>query len=276
METSSRASSRMPYTRLEPSDHRLDDSREDGTSCLTSHGQSNGDVGGDEAEVHEGLTASVDSSDTKLVLNNGSEDNAYNVLHTRHSYSPDRKPSHNSNSGIGSSKAVMIFHHATSSNVTHWPYKFVWSCPGHSSPSKSNQTHRQVKAKISGKSCFFSSKCGHFARQIKSPTLLPSVCVLIQASFSVKCSNPSISVHVIIGILTGFILGLSISTWLRHSVLCGGSSSCCNLFFSSAFEDPNGRRSRAGKEDDRFPDPCSYEASCEMEWLLGSWCSAIV
>lgn len=185
METSSRASSRMPYTRLEPSDHRLDDSREDGTSCLTSHGQSNGDVGGDEAEVHEGLTASVDSSDTKLVLNNGSEDNAYNVLHTRHSYSPDRKPSHNSNSG-------------------------------HSSPSKSNQTHRQVKAKI--------------------------------------------SVHVIIGILTGFILGLSISTWLRHSVLCGGSSSCCNLFFSSAFEDPNGRRSRAGKEDDRFPDPCSYEA----------------
>ena len=77
--------------------------------------------------------------------------------------------------------------------------------------------------------------------------------------------NSFSSVHVIIGILTGLILGLSISTWLRHSVLCGGSSSspsCCNLFFSSVdSEDPTGRRSRAGKEedDDRFPDPCSYE-----------------
>ena len=122
METSSRNSLRMPYSRLEPaSDHRLE-LREDETSCLNSHERAKGDVvSGHEAETvhdasspssssfpslssssslsaHERLTVPLDS-DTKRLLPNGSSDNAFNVLHTRHSYSPDRKPSHNSNSG---------------------------------------------------------------------------------------------------------------------------------------------------------------------------------
>ena len=76
-----------------------------------------------------------------------------------------------------------------------------------------------------------------------------------------------ISVHVAIGILTGLILGLAISTWLRHSVLCdssSSSSSCCNIFFSAGNSDPSGRsqqrRTMEDSNEDLFPDPCSYEA----------------
>lgn len=134
----------------------------------------------------------IDVSDRKHVPNEADVDNALNVLHSRHSYSPERKPSFNSNSGP-------------------------------SSPAKSYQAHRQVKAKM--------------------------------------------SVHVVIGVLTGVILGLAISTWLRHSVLkCGSAGSCCNFFFSAGSSDPSGRVVRGSAADDdadeelRFPNPCSDEA----------------
>ena len=115
MDAASRPS-RVPYARM---DHSESHSRESGASCAQLQPQPQPQqfsMNDDDPEVASDSTFSaassssssfpgrdsllaIDVSDRNHVPNKADVDNALNVLHSRHSYSPERKPSFNSNSG---------------------------------------------------------------------------------------------------------------------------------------------------------------------------------
>ena len=96
----------MPYTRLEQSD--IDHSRQNGVLC-----QQNDDDDDPEVAVRGAFTSSssslchdgsfVGASDERLLLSKTNDDDdgkaISSKLHSRHSFSPEKKLSYNTNSG---------------------------------------------------------------------------------------------------------------------------------------------------------------------------------